>query len=81
MKITERDFRNWWNTPVALEFKRLIQEDLDKLAHESMTPEHARDTVEKAMAVGAYEALKLYRDMDYEFFGGITEIEKMFKTG
>jgi len=68
--LTKDDFDNWWNSPVGIEFKGLLREDMDKLAHGSMTTEHATSTVEKAEAVGAYKVLQTYLGMDYKFFSG-----------
>jgi len=75
MRITKSDFIHWWNLPYTQEFRKLIAEDMDKLAHESMTTDHARDTVAKAEAVGAYKALETYANMTYAFFSGNQEEE------
>ena len=73
MQLTKEGFHSWWNLPYTKAFRDLIDEDLEKLAHSSMTTDHASDVVAKAEAVGAYKALTEYKDMTFEFFSGIKE--------
>lgn len=57
MQLTKSDFDNWWNAPVGLEFRKMLKEDLDKLAHGNMTNAEARDTIGNAQKVGSYNTV------------------------
>ena len=54
MRLTKDDFEAWWTSPVALEVKRMLEEDLIKLAHGSMTNAMCRDQVQHAIETGRY---------------------------
>ena len=71
--ITQADYEMWRAEPMTQEFFRLLQEDIDKVAHGNMTEQHARDHILNASEVGRYEALVTYAEMDYTFFTGIEE--------
>ena len=66
MKITKSDFEAWWNFPVGLEFRKMVREDMDKLAHGSMVESFARDTTANAVMVGEYKALLFIYNLVYE---------------
>jgi hypothetical protein len=65
VKITKRDFDAWWALPVGMEFKKLLHENLDKLAHNSKTENYARDQIGNAIEVGKYEATKFYLNITF----------------
>ena len=69
-EITRNDFDNWWNNPVGVEFKKMLRENLDKLAYGNMTHSYARDHIGNAIETGKYEATMFYYKLSYEQFTG-----------
>ncbi|MCP3681607.1 MAG: hypothetical protein GY861_02860 [bacterium] len=73
--ITPRDFTAWLKMPVTVEYKRVLEEALFKLAHGSMTEAVSRDQIGNAIMTGKYQATKeLLIELEqadfYELFGG-----------
>lgn len=64
--ITEDDFNNWKNSPVGAEFRKLLTDNLTKLAYGNMTHSYCRDTVANAIEVGKFEATMFYLKLTYE---------------
>ena len=64
--ITEDQFNNWWSDPVAIEFKKMVKENLDKLAYGNMTQSYCRDQIGNAIEVGKYEANKFFYNLRFE---------------
>jgi len=69
--ITRDDFNNWWSSPVAKEFKALLKENMETLAHRTMAESFARDNIATAVMVGQYEYAKLLLNIDYEYLMGV----------
>jgi len=65
-QITKDDFDNWWNSPVAKEFKEMLKEDLDKLAYGNMTNSYCRDHIGNAIEVGRFERTREILQLKYE---------------
>lgn len=70
MQITKDDFNNWWSSPIGMEFRKLLKENLDKLAHGNMTNSYARDVIGNAQEVGKYMATLFYYNMTFEELTG-----------
>ena len=73
MRITKQDFEAWWSSPVAVEFKTMLRENSDKLAHGTMNAGHCNDQVQHAIEVGRYQVTKEYLEMTYETLTGEEE--------
>ena len=56
----------WWNSPVGLDFRKLLEENLNKLAHGTMNMATVRDQVESAEKLGEYTATRFYWTLTYE---------------
>ena len=66
MKLNKNDFDNWWNNPVALEFKKMLKEDMEKLAHGNMVQSFARDHIQNAIEVGRYQRTLEIHNLSHE---------------
>lgn len=66
MRISEDDYRNWWESPVGVEVRKLMMENLDKLSHGTMTNAYARDAIGNAIEVGKYQATMFYLNLPYQ---------------
>ena len=69
MRISKLDFDQWWSSPVALLFKKVLEENLIKLSVGTMTNAMARDLVQNAIEVGRYMATMEYLTIDHEYLG------------
>ncbi len=50
---------------MGLEFRKMMKEDLDKLAYGTMTNASARDHIGNAIEVGRFAAIMHYYNMNY----------------
>ena len=73
MEITKSDFEAWWNSPVGVEFRKLLDENLEKIAHGSMNMDYAFNHTDKAIEIGKYYATSFYKNLTYEALTGKTE--------
>ncbi len=73
-QISKDDFDRWWSSPVGLEFRKMLKENLDKLAYGTMVHSFARDHIANAIEVGRFQATVELYNMDYYYLTG--EIEK-----
>lgn len=64
--ITKDDFDNWWNAPVGKEFRKLLDENMVKLAYGNMAQSFCRDHIGNAIEVGKFEATMFYSKMTFE---------------
>lgn len=69
-EITKNDWENWWASPCGAAFRKILREDLEKLAHGTMDIRYCHDGVTKAVEVGKYQAIKQYLTMSFEEFFG-----------
>jgi hypothetical protein len=65
-QITKNDFDNWWNSPVAREFRKMLQEDEVKLSRGTMTEAFCRDHIGNAFQAGKYERTREILQLTYE---------------
>lgn len=70
MRISKEDYENWWASPVGVEVKKLMRENLDKLSHGTMTGSFARDQIGNAIEVGKYQATMFYYNLPYNELTG-----------
>jgi hypothetical protein len=56
--------------PITEEFRKMLKENLDKLAYGSMNNASARDHIGTAINVGRFMATMDYYNMNYEFLTG-----------
>ncbi len=70
MKINSDDFQTWWSSPVGLEFRKMLKENLDLLAYGTMTHSFARDHIGNAIEVGKFQATVEIYNMDYYYLTG-----------
>lgn len=70
MRISKQDFEGWWSSPVGVEFKRMLKENLDKLAYGTMTNSFARDDIGNAIEIGRFMATMEYYNLRYEDVAG-----------
>jgi hypothetical protein len=80
MRISESEFQAWWSSPVALEFRRMMKEDLDKLAYGTMVESVARDQIGNAIEVGRFKAILHYFSMNYQTLMGGNDEQNRDKT-
>ena len=69
MHLTKDDFNNWWNSPVAEEFKAMLREDSIKLSRGNMTTAYARDHIGNAIEVGRFQRNEELLRLTYEQLG------------
>jgi hypothetical protein len=73
MRITKSDFENWWGSPVGEEFRKMLRENMEKLAFGNMNNVHARDQVQNAIEVGRFMATNELYNLTYEYLTGEDE--------
>jgi hypothetical protein len=66
LRISEQDYDNWWSSPVGVEVRNLMRENLDKLSRGTMTNAYARDHIGNAVEVGKYQATMFYYTLPYK---------------
>ncbi len=64
--LTKDEFDRWWNNPVGDEFRKMLHEDMVKLAHGNMTNSLARDHIQNAVEVGRYQRTVEIHNTTYE---------------
>uniref|UniRef100_A0A6M3IRU3 Uncharacterized protein n=1 Tax=viral metagenome TaxID=1070528 RepID=A0A6M3IRU3_9ZZZZ len=69
-RISKQDFEGWLMNPVTEEFRKMLKENLDKLAYGSMNNGAARDQIGTAINIGKFMATMDYYNMNYEFLTG-----------
>ena len=72
-RISKDEFNSWWSSPCAIEFKKMMKEDLDKLAWGTMIQSFARDHIGNAIEVGRFMAILHYYKITYEALIGEEE--------
>jgi len=69
-RISKQDFENWWTSPVGVEFRKMLKENLDKLAYGNMTSSYARDQISNAIEIGRFQVTMEYYNLRYEDIAG-----------
>ena len=58
MEITQNDFDNWWNAPVGLEVKDMLNERKNKIAHALASGSASGDLNIYNESVGRYKEIE-----------------------